>query len=303
MNLALAGVYQVEMNSFGKISEQELDRLFSGSPSAELNDLASFVQKAQSTYLVDLEQGVDSTLFSGLMRTVNLTDKGDLAARPASNVTGPGIQASGLPKIRRRFMLESLLASLAAKLAVGGISIAMAATGLAATGNLPDDVQSGAADVAANIGISIPNPHAVEKALAKADKALEKATLKAEKAAEVSDDGDDTGEVDGDEGEAPNEKDSFGKSVSADARDGGVDGQEISAAAHARNEARQAAKGLGSDDAADADEADADAADADDADEADDAADADDADDSDADDADDSDSGKGQREGSSSGRR
>lgn len=39
---------------------------------------------------------------------------------------------------------------------------------------------------------------------------------------------------------APTTKDNFGAVVSADARDGGVDGQEISAEAHARNETRKA---------------------------------------------------------------
>ncbi len=68
-----------------------------------------------------------------------------------------------------------------------------------------------------------------------------------------ADDADDTGDVDDvdgdedgtDDGDAP-ERDlpdaaQFGQSVAADARDGGVDGQEISERAHDRNEARRAA--------------------------------------------------------------
>jgi hypothetical protein len=42
--------------------------------------------------------------------------------------------------------------------------------------------------------------------------------------------------------ELPGPDDNFGKWVSAQAKEGGVDGQEISAAAHARNEARKAAR-------------------------------------------------------------
>jgi hypothetical protein len=44
------------------------------------------------------------------------------------------------------------------------------------------------------------------------------------------------------DGELPGPDDNFGQWVSAQAKEGGVDGQEISAAARARNEARQAAR-------------------------------------------------------------
>lgn len=69
----------------------------------------------------------------------------------------------------------------------------------------------------------------------------------------VADDADDTDVRDGDEGaedgtddgDAPErdlpEAAQFGQSVAADARDGGVDGQEIRERAHDRNEARRAA--------------------------------------------------------------
>jgi hypothetical protein len=56
--------------------------------------------------------------------------------------------------------------------------------------------------------------------------------------------------VEGEVGELPGPDDNFGQWVSAQAREGGVDGQEISAAAHARNEARKAAR----EDGVDADE-------------------------------------------------
>ena len=54
-------------------------------------------------------------------------------------------------------MLNSLFASLASKLAAGGIAVALASTGgLAATGNLPDDVQDKVSEVADNLGLDIP---------------------------------------------------------------------------------------------------------------------------------------------------
>lgn len=68
---------------------------------------------------------------------------------------------------------------------------------------------------------------------------------------------------DHEDGEATAAKDNFGAVVSADARDGGVEGQEISAEAHARNEARKAQRSLppvdDEEDEADEDEAEAEA--------------------------------------------
>jgi hypothetical protein len=51
----------------------------------------------------------------------------------------------------------------------------------------------------------------------------------------------------------PGPDDNFGQWVSTQAREGGVDGQEISAAAHARNEARKAAREADGEDEADED--------------------------------------------------
>lgn len=236
MNWAGPGVYQVEMKPFGKISEHEIDRLFSGKAPAEntgLNDIARLVRKVQTTYLTNIKPDVEATHLAGLIKMVNLTDKGDLAARPASKVTGPHAQASGLPKRRRRFMLESLFATLAAKIAAGGIAIAMAATGAAATGHLPDQAQTGLSRAVEKIGVHIPLGDTAEEALENAQDAVE-GTVE-----EVADEVD--VDVNGDEANEPNENASFGQSVAEDARDGGVDGQEISEAARARAEERREA--------------------------------------------------------------
>lgn len=237
------GVYQVEMKPFGKISEHELDRLFSGKAPAEdsgLNDVARLVQKVQTTYLTNIEPDVEATHLAGLIEMVILTDKGDLAARPASKVTGPHAQASGLPKPRRRFMLESLFATLTAKIAAGGIAIAMAATGAAATGHLPDQAQTGLSRAVEKIGIHIPLGETAEQALDNAEDAAKLAEDAVEATLEkITDEVD--GDVDGDGANEPNENAAFGQRVAADARDGGVDGQEISEAARAQAEERKAA--------------------------------------------------------------
>lgn len=80
------------------------------------------------------------------------TDKGELPATAASNVTGPAPQASGLPKWRRtRAMLEIALAKLAslglaAKVGIAGAAVAAATTGAGAAGVLPGPVQDAVSD-------------------------------------------------------------------------------------------------------------------------------------------------------------
>lgn len=126
-------------------------------------------------------------------------------------------------------MLESLFATLAAKLAAGGIAVAMAATGgLAGTGNLPDPAQAAVSAALSNFGINVPGVDAG----AEARTAVEAEDLDADLDADS--------EENGEEGE-PNENASFGQSVASDARDGGVDGEEVSARARAMAEERKAA--------------------------------------------------------------
>ena len=137
-------------------------------------------------------------------------------------------------------MLETLFATLAAKVAAAGIAVAMAATGgLAGTGNLPDQAQTAVSEALSNVGIDVPLGDSAEEALELAEQAAEEALEKAQVAAEIEVD-EENGDEDGDTGE-PNENAAFGQSVAADARDGGVDGQEISERARAMAEERKAA--------------------------------------------------------------
>lgn len=260
-----AGVYQDEMKPFGKISEQDLDRLFSGKAPTEssgLNDISGLVHVVQNRFSADIDADLESTHLTALMQMVNSTDKGDLAVRPASKVTGPESQASGLPKLRRKFMLESLFATLAGKIAAGSMAVVLAAVPVAATGNLPDQMQTGISQAVENVGINIPLGDSAEDALEAAEDLDDEVVDDVvddvtdgdtdDTDGETDGDTDDTdGETDGEETDGgtdgwtktPNGNSAFGQAVAADARDGGVDGQEISAAAHARNEARKAARG------------------------------------------------------------
>jgi len=120
-------------------------------------------------------------------------------------------------------MLASLFATLAGKIAAGGLAVAMATTGaLAGTGNLPAPAQTAVSEALGNIGVNIPS----------GDDALENV--------EASVDADLDVDVDGDTAE-PNDNSAFGQEVAADAKDGGVNGQEISEKARAMAEQRKAA--------------------------------------------------------------
>lgn len=140
-------------------------------------------------------------------------------------------------------MLETLFATLAAKIAAAGIAVAVAATGgLAGTGNLPDPAQAAVSQAMEKVGINIPSGEeageeavaALEAAEELAEDALEDVTDVTDGEAEVTDgETEETGE--------PNENAAFGQAVAADARDGGVDGQAISEMARAMAAERKAA--------------------------------------------------------------
>jgi hypothetical protein len=55
-------------------------------------------------------------------------------------------------------MIGTFLSTLLAKLLVASVALAATASGLAATGTLPDPAQQWAADLLKNVGIEIPNP-------------------------------------------------------------------------------------------------------------------------------------------------
>jgi len=90
------------------------------------------------------------------------TEKGDLSATAASNVTGPAPQAAGLPKWRRKMLISELLAGLATKLAGLGAA-AKAAVGLTLAG-------AGASVTAAGAVGALPAPvqHVVATAVSSA---------------------------------------------------------------------------------------------------------------------------------------
>ncbi len=95
------------------------------------------------------------------------TEKGDLLVTAASNVSGPAPQAAGLPKWRKRNMIELALSKLAAlglaaKIGAATGVVALSGTAAAMTGVLPDPVQERVVGVAEQVGIDIPGGKSAE---------------------------------------------------------------------------------------------------------------------------------------------
>jgi len=136
-----------EMQTQPLFDEQTMESILAGrSPSGrpELDELASFVTEVKSVASAPAPK-VGAQLAAVLAG--GLTEKGDLSATAASNVTGPAPQAAGLPK-RRESMLETIFAkAVLAKAAavLGGLTIAT--TGAAAADLLPGPAQNGVAAV------------------------------------------------------------------------------------------------------------------------------------------------------------
>lgn len=144
------------------LNDEAIEALLAGRPTdaqdlapvaslfADLRDLASTTAPAPAP-------GLAAVLAGGFS-----PEKGDLLATAASNVTGPAPQAAGLPKRRRRNMIEVLLAKLAsaglvAKAGLTAGALTLSATAAATTGVLPDPVQDRAADAVERVmGIDIP---------------------------------------------------------------------------------------------------------------------------------------------------
>jgi hypothetical protein len=217
------------MRNLRKAVDDRFDRLMRGeAPSAD-ESWAFFVQRVKRIAEAPPDPSVEQRHLSAILQEAHLlVEKGDPVGRPVSNAAGPASQASALPKRRRRLVLNSLFASLASKLAAGGVAVALASTGgLAATGNLPDDVQDKVSEVADNLGLDIPAGDELDDATDDLD-------------------GDDDGEIanadagkrsnfDVHEAQATNTGTARGQAISEAARqkpEGETTGNDVSAAVH-----------------------------------------------------------------------
>ncbi|HEV2759090.1 MAG TPA: hypothetical protein VGV86_05930 [Acidimicrobiales bacterium] len=138
------------------LDDRALEALLSGAPSAQsgFDWLIPFVEdlgEASSGSAPAMTPALALLVAEGIS-----TEKGDLPATAASNVTGPAPQAAGLPKWRKKMLITELLAGLAAKfaglgmVAKAGLGLTLAAastTAAGAAGVLPAPAQHAVATV------------------------------------------------------------------------------------------------------------------------------------------------------------
>jgi len=141
---------------FPPLDDRALEALLSGAPCAQsgFDWLFSFVEgldEATSGPAPAMKPALAMLVAQGFS-----TEKGDLPATAASNVTGPAPQAAGLPKWRKKMLLSELLAGLTTKLvglgmaAKAGMGLTLAAastTAAGAAGVLPAPAQHAVATV------------------------------------------------------------------------------------------------------------------------------------------------------------
>jgi hypothetical protein len=141
------------------LDDDTVERLLAHQPVHGQEMLVSFVEDV--THATTDVGPVPAPALTSLFAAGVLTDKGDLLVTAGSNVHGPAPQVAGLPKRKKRNVIEAALGKLAAlgliaKLAAATGAVALAGTAIAATGQLPAPAQERAADVAAHVGLSLP---------------------------------------------------------------------------------------------------------------------------------------------------
>ena len=214
------------MRRLNEISDQDLEQLLAGkgpSGSGKADGLAYFVSAAKRASSIPPSPATEQRHISEIVRTAQLNvEKGQPAVRPGSKALGPANRVSGLPKRRRKLVLDSLLTPLIAKIVAIVMALASVVTtgALASDGNLPPDIQEKIADLADGLGINIPSGDDLVS-----DVEDEVGDLEDEVGDDVSDVADDDEEGDdeenSDEGEDGTETDGDGNNVQGGDRNAG----------------------------------------------------------------------------------
>lgn len=131
-----------EMPRNAALDERGVEAILAGDAGATHPELSAFVAEMRAASAGPVP--APSPALSNLFLHGFSTEKGDLPATAASNVTGPARQAAGLPKWRKCTMaVKQFIAglSIAGKLTMGVGVAAAATTGAGSAGVLPDPVQ------------------------------------------------------------------------------------------------------------------------------------------------------------------
>ena len=134
---------QDDMRRISRLSDRELDRLVAGDAGErDLEDLAAFLRETKAVLEEPPAMGVAARQVAAIV---------EAAERTAGEPTVARVR-SPLPETRRRPMMQRKLVYVAAGLA----SLAVF-SGAAYADELPSPVQDGVADVAENVGVSLPS--------------------------------------------------------------------------------------------------------------------------------------------------
>lgn len=159
------GDYDTEMFRRSDLDDTAIERLLAGHHVDGQEMLVSFVEDAQ---LAASRPGPmpDARVAACFAREIS-TDNGDLLVTVGSNVSGPGQQVAGLPKWRKKNVIEIALAKLgalglAAKVGIATGALALSGTAAAFSGALPPAAQDSVADAFDRAGINIPGGRSAE---------------------------------------------------------------------------------------------------------------------------------------------
>jgi hypothetical protein len=150
--LSNGSAYEDEMGLFSRLSDRELDRLFAGKGPAEdreLEELAGFFRELPVVFQQAPDASTEARHLTAIMEAVRLlpADEGT-ASLNAVEESKPGGRAAWLGRTSR-----------AARFALAGVLVLGLFCGAAYAGALPGPVQGAVADVARNIGVSLPGAH------------------------------------------------------------------------------------------------------------------------------------------------
>jgi hypothetical protein len=196
--------------------------------------LASFADAVRASAT---EPGRPSGALADLLATGLLTDLPSPSTRTARPARGR--------RRRIRMLLPALIAKIAsagmaAKAATGAGIVIVGLTSAGFTGSLPDPAQHTFATVVDSVTpLTAPDPEAPADPTTATTPATTTATTTDDKAATTGTGTDGADDVTGDDSGEPAHPSNFGGTVSSDAKDGGVDGQQVSQEAHDKNRDRK----------------------------------------------------------------
>jgi hypothetical protein len=141
------------MGAFQILEDGELDQLLAGVPPDDesLAGLAAFVVDVRAVSEEPVPESLAGRQVAQAARAVEVSVE---ARQPARQRPGEVLR----PRNRRKVVLRSSLARLAAKVAAASVALAAMTAGAAAAGVLPAPVQQVVADTAAVVGLELPEP-------------------------------------------------------------------------------------------------------------------------------------------------